>query len=112
MAIGSRLLCALLVSTGYAAAQGPSLTTLYNFMGGTDGANPHTHLLIGTGGVLYGTTQGGGGPGNCGTVFSLTPPAPGGSWTEAVLYGFQCATDGAYPDPNLAIGGDGVLYGT
>src|ERR1022692_4688674 len=48
-------------------------TLLYNFTGGTDGGSP-TGVVIGNEGVLYGTTQYGGG-----TVFSLTPPASGPS---------------------------------
>jgi hypothetical protein len=50
---------------------------LYNFVGGSDGAAPYAGVVIGSGSVLYGTTQSGGA--NCGTctgphggtVFSL-----------------------------------------
>ena len=64
-------------------------TVLYSFQGGSDGANPGAALTLGTGGVFYGTTAGGGNSGN-GTVFKLTPPAKtGGAWTETVLYSFQ-----------------------
>jgi hypothetical protein len=35
-------------------------TVLYSFQGGKDGANPSTRLVLGSGGVLYGTTYGGG----------------------------------------------------
>jgi uncharacterized repeat protein (TIGR03803 family) len=51
---------------------------LYSFQGGSDGANPSAGL-VNVGGILYGTTQQGGGmgcggPGNgCGTVFKVTP---------------------------------------
>jgi uncharacterized repeat protein (TIGR03803 family) len=39
-------------------------------------------VAIGAGGVLYGTTSGGG-TYDMGVVFSLTPPAsPGGPWVE------------------------------
>ena len=84
---------------------------LYNFTGGTDGGSP-TGVVIGNGGVLYGTTQYGGG-----TVFSLTPPASGpsgsvGPWTEKVLYSFTGVSAGAYSPTNLVIGTGGVLYGT
>jgi uncharacterized repeat protein (TIGR03803 family) len=53
-------------------------------------------VIIGHGGVLYGTTEGGG-TSNNGTVFSLTPPgSPGASWTETALYSFAGApNDGA-----------------
>jgi hypothetical protein len=63
-------------------------------------------LLIGSGGVLYGTTQG--------TVFSLTPrAAPGGQWTEALLHTFGVSPeDGTVANSGLAVGPEGVLYGT
>jgi uncharacterized repeat protein (TIGR03803 family) len=93
---------------------------LHEFTGSpSDGQSPNS-VVVGSGGVIYGTTLSGGastcnsfGPG-CGTVFSLTPPAsPGGAWTEAVLYNFGgYPSDGSYPTANVAIGGGGVLYGT
>lgn len=91
-------------------------TTLYSFPGGSDGNNPNGGVVIGKGGVLYGTTTVGGTgtacPGGCGTVFSLTPPAsPGGSWTETVLHSFN-SSDGANPSAGVTIGNDGALYGT
>ena len=46
---------------------------------GSDGPNPAAGVVIGVGGVLYGTSEFGGAMGY-GIVFSLTPPAsPGGS---------------------------------
>jgi len=96
--------------------------TLYSFTGqGGDGAYPEAGLTAGSGGVLYGTTYGGGGAG-AGTVFSLTP-ASGGAWTYQVLYSFNgaptgCGTagnpacDGANPSAALTVGSGGVLYGT
>lgn len=51
-------------------------TVIYRFKGGSDGAYPETNLVA-IGGVLYGTTEGGGGTGcggaGCGTVFALIP---------------------------------------
>jgi uncharacterized repeat protein (TIGR03803 family) len=79
-----------------------------------DGYDPSSTLVMGHGGVLYGTT-GLGGSANLGTVFALSPPAsPGGMWKEAVLYSFQGGlnNDGAYPLAGLVMGGDGSLYGT
>lgn len=69
--------------------------------------------MIGTNGVLYGTTEYGG-IDNRGTVFSLTPVSlPGHSWAFATLYGFQnLFSDGNYPVSGVVIGDGGVLYGT
>jgi uncharacterized repeat protein (TIGR03803 family) len=47
-------------------------TTLYAFTGGQDGSGPFAGLIFGPGGVLYGTTAGGGTSGN-GTVFEIVP---------------------------------------
>jgi len=75
-----------------------------------DGSEPQADLVIGSGGVLYGTTAFGGGTDEGGTVFSLTPPASaGGAWTEAVLCAFKQTNR---PQSSLAIGRGGVLYGT
>jgi uncharacterized repeat protein (TIGR03803 family) len=48
---------------------GTGFTTLHNFTGGADGANPSAGLVL-SGNTLYGT-EGGGSSGN-GTVFSLS----------------------------------------
>jgi uncharacterized repeat protein (TIGR03803 family) len=103
------LLTALLFSMSYSTAQ--TLTTLYTFTGGNDGRSPDA-VVIGSGGVLYGTTSYGG-TSNYGTVYSLTPPtSPGGAWTETVLYSFAGGSDGEYPNAGVVIGSGGVLYGT
>ena len=69
-------------------------------------------VTLGANGALYGTTTAGG-ISNAGTVYSLTPPAaPGGAWTETVLWSFMGGADGADPVAGLAIGENGVLYGT
>jgi len=47
-------------------------TVLYSFTGGADGAEPVAGLVFGPGGVLYGTTAGGG-ISNNGTVFAFQP---------------------------------------
>ena len=99
-------------------------SVLYNFKGPFgDGANPSDAVVMGSDGVLYGTTQGGGsgecsatGVGGCGAVFSLSPPtSPGSDWSEAVLYSFntngRCSNgDTAYA--GVAVANNGVLYGT
>ena len=91
-------------------------TILYSFgsgsNGGSDGANPQAGVVIGTGGVLYGTTESGG-PSNDGTVYSLAPPSsPGGAWTETILHSFAGGSHGATPTAGVAIGRGGVLFGT
>jgi uncharacterized repeat protein (TIGR03803 family) len=95
-------------------------TVLHSFTGqGGDGAHPfppannyagEASLAVGDDGALYGTTQHGGAAGY-GAVFRMTPPAaPGEVWTETVLYSF--ASGAGAPAAGLAIGNDGVLYGT
>jgi hypothetical protein len=83
-----------------------------------DGLSPGAAgVVIGTGGVLYGTTTHGGSgtacTGGCGTVYSLTPPpAPGGAWTETILYNFTGGNDGSNPNGGVVVGRTGILYGT
>jgi hypothetical protein len=85
---------------------------LHSFTNTGDGYEPIAGLVIGSGGVLYGTTARGGTIFG-GTVFSLTPPAsPGGLWTEAVVHSFTGAPDGQYPSAPVVIGSNVVLYGT
>jgi hypothetical protein len=90
---------------------------LYQFAGGSDGAQPSDRLVMDKAGALYGTTTGGGigckNFGGCGTVFRLTLPAGGHSgWSETVIYRFAGGSDGAAPTAGLIIGEHGVLYGT
>ena len=96
-----------------AEAGSPTLTTLYTFAGPpTDGSNPYAGVTIGPKGVLYGTTLWGGAGAcdNCGTAFSLTPPAiAGGVWTESVYT--LPDVGGVRPYAGLTLGPGGVLYG-
>jgi len=83
---------------------------LYEFQGGdnnNDGANPYCTLVFDSAGNLYGTTEHGGQYG-WGTIFQLVPPAaPGGAWTENIIYaGFN----GSY-FAGLVIDSSGNLYG-
>jgi len=82
-----------------------TLTNLYSFTGGSDGAGPNA-LMLDTNGTLYGTTQNGGSNGY-GTIFQLTT-----NGTPATLYAFTGDGDGGYPLTGLALGADGNLYGT
>jgi uncharacterized repeat protein (TIGR03803 family) len=84
------------------------LTTLYNFQGTSDGANPASPLVRGSNGSLYGVLC----PGACigpdyGKIFKLTPQNQ-----FSILYSFQGGTDGYSPAVNLAIDGDNNIYGT
>jgi uncharacterized repeat protein (TIGR03803 family) len=85
---------------------------LYRFPGGDGGATPMGRLLRDASGALYGTTQFGG-TSNNGTIFKLTPPAPGKtSWKRAVLYSFAGGDDGSQPMGGLLQDIAGNLYGT
>jgi len=113
LGIDGSLLAALLVFTAYASAETPRpiLRTLYSFTGGSDGGQPAATVIV-SGGVLYGTTLYGG-TSDYGVVYALTEPAsPGGAWTETTLYNFAGGNDGAYPNANVVMGKDGILYGT
>jgi uncharacterized repeat protein (TIGR03803 family) len=83
---------------------------IYSFSGGADGGNPNSGL-INVGGMLYGTTMGGGTPvdgGNpSGTVFSINPV----TGAEKVIHSFSATTDGATPIGEIVKVG-GKLYGT
>jgi len=84
-----------------------TLTVLYSFKGGSDGANPFAELLRDSAGNLYGTTANGGTAG-LGTVFKLSKTDK-----EAVLYSFAGGTtDGCYPYGGLLRDSVGNLYGT
>jgi len=83
-------------------------SVLYNFTGGSDGANPFAGLIEDAQGNLYGTASGGGS--GSGVVFELS--RNGSSWTETVLYAFGGAPDGARPAAKLLMDSSGNLYGT
>ena len=76
-----------------------------NFNNAGDGAWPFASLLA-VGGTFYGTTGGGGGPGDHGTFFSVTP-----SGQERLLYSFQGGNDAGFPEASL-VEMNGLLYGT
>lgn len=85
-------------------------TVLYNFTGGSDGANPLAPLRFGPNGGLFGTASAGGtGPcgGGCGVVFELDS-----SGNETVLYSFQGGVDGLTPEGAIVLDGAGNIYGS
>lgn len=64
-------------------------TVLHSFQGPpTDGWSPTAGVALDRSGNVYGTT-GGGGPNSLGVIYELSPPAaPGGVWTETLIYDF------------------------
>jgi len=95
------------------SAQAQTYSVLYNFTGGSDGANPLAGLTMDSSGNLYGTTVDFGAYG-WGTVYQLARSGP--SWTLSTLYAFQGLTgnyaDGGGPASRAVFGPDGALYGT
>jgi uncharacterized repeat protein (TIGR03803 family) len=105
--LGMAITLAALSLAGSALAA-PVETVLYRFT--ADGFIPVAGLIADKEGALYGTTEGGFGPG---TVFKLTPPAKGQTaWTETVLYRFTAFPDGSMPVAGLIADEQGALYGT
>jgi len=91
---------------------------IYNFTGGSDGANPQSTLAFDAAGNLYGTASGGGIVSSlctvivgCGTIFKLTPGS-NEQWTETTLYQFAGTPDAWFPLAGLVVAANGVLYGT
>jgi uncharacterized repeat protein (TIGR03803 family) len=87
-------------------------TVLYSFTGGADGGETFASVVSDSAGSLYGTTGYGGdlsgcGGFGCGVVFKVDPFGK-----ETVLYTFTGGTDGANPQGNLLLDGEGNLYGT
>jgi uncharacterized repeat protein (TIGR03803 family) len=85
------------------------LTVLHSFTNiNNDGAYPLGALLLDASGILYGTTSGGGGPNNFGTVFKIGRK---GKFTQ--LHSFDGGIpDGEVPQGALARDSSGNLYGT
>ena len=98
-------------------------TVLYNFCSNSvnrqclDGFAPHSQLIRGGSGAIYGTTNAGGtGHAGGGTVFKLS--RVDGSWQETVLYNFcslgqgQKCPDGTLPEAGVIFDKLGNIYGT
>lgn len=102
---------------GISALVTPRETVLHAFAGRRDGSFPNAALIADAQGALYGTTANGGdglsqGAGY-GTIFKLTPPAPGKTeWVRKVLYRFRGLSDGSFPYAGLIMDEHGALYGT
>lgn len=100
------------------AGSGWTLSPLYNFQGGVDGAYPVARVVFGPNGSLYGTTENGGTSGDCsggcGTVFNLQPqPTACNSavcpWIETIVQRFTYL---AFPASEVTFDSAGNLYGT
>jgi uncharacterized repeat protein (TIGR03803 family) len=92
--------------TVFRVSSSGSLTTLWSFTGGSDGALPYAGLVQGSDGNFYGTTTSGGTSG-AGTVFWVSP-----SGSLTTLWSFTGGSDGAHPYAGLVQGSDGNFYGT
>ncbi len=79
---------------------------LYSFMGEYDGALPAARVIY-LDGLLYGTTELGGGPEGYGTVFAVNLT----TGLEQIVHSFQGGDDGFTPTASLFSQG-GILYGT
>jgi hypothetical protein len=86
-------------------------TTLYMFKPTKDASNPTAILTRDANGALYSATENGG-SGDFGSVFKVTPPPHGGTWSEAVVYSFNLQAKGWNPLGGLAAGTGGTFYGT
>jgi uncharacterized repeat protein (TIGR03803 family) len=86
-------------------------TTVYEFHGSGqgEGSTPNPGLIQNSAGNFFGTTGGGGGTCNCGTVFELS--RFGQDWTLTTLYAFAGGNDGKNPLSGVVAIGD-KLYGT
>jgi uncharacterized repeat protein (TIGR03803 family) len=95
---------------GIRPTQAQTFTTLYEFLGGTDGATPQAGLLRDAKGNLFGTTIYGGkacsDKRGCGTVFRVSATG------ETVLHRFKGPKDGLYPAGGLTRDAQGNLFGT
>jgi uncharacterized repeat protein (TIGR03803 family) len=80
-----------------------SVIVLYAFQDGNDGWLPQNGVVEDSAGNLYGTTSGGG-VGNYGTVFKVTPAG-----VETVLYAFPGGAPGYGPEAGVIMDMSGNL---
>jgi uncharacterized repeat protein (TIGR03803 family) len=93
------------VATAITGAQAQQFSVVYNFTGGSDGANPLNGFITDGAGNIYGTASSGGASNN-GVVFKFN-----GS-SQTVLYSFNGGSDGSGPQGLLLRDGAGNLFGT
>jgi uncharacterized repeat protein (TIGR03803 family) len=94
------------------AGGGWTSTVLHSFGATNDGYYPNGGLTLDSSGNIYGTAEAGGGPGNDGIAFKLTPSGSG-TWTESILHRFgpNGSKGGTFPSFNLYLDAAGNLYG-
>lgn len=93
------------------AAEAQTFSVLYSFKGKPDGGQPSGGLLQDPAGNLYGSTNYGGGPyqcggSGCGVVYKVTSAG-----SESILYDFTPGLSGAGPVGSLIHDPQGNLYG-
>lgn len=120
---GGNSLCPLGCGTIFKISPSGTFSTMYLFLGGSDGQNPSSPITHGSDGNLYGTTAGSGAvsdsicptSADCGTIFKLSP-----SGTMTPLYRFNGSTKpwlGAPTPPSVPTGsiyldsGPSSIYG-
>jgi uncharacterized repeat protein (TIGR03803 family) len=92
----------------FSVAPNGTYKILYNFQSGSDGHCPFSGVVLGTGGIIDGTTVGAGYGGNpTGSVWQL-----GRKNRLTTLYVFQDGNDGEWPTQAPALDKSGNLYGT
>jgi len=84
-------------------------SVLHHFSGTGDGDGP-VMVTFDPSGNLYGTAYGG--TTGQGTIFRLTKPASGNSWSFDLLYNFTGNEDGHWPQYGMLFDRQGNLYGT
>jgi uncharacterized repeat protein (TIGR03803 family) len=91
-------------------------STLYNFTGGADGADPRSLILDSTGNLYVPASAGGlscatYSSAKCGTILELSPN--GSAWIGSTLHEFAPGpVDGAFPLAGLVSDNAGTFYGT
>lgn len=89
---------------------GSAFSILHSFSSAIgDGFNPHCGVIIGSDGMLYGTTYDGGGNNSHGTIYKLSKTGTGYVKLKSLL---SNNIDGTYPEARLLQASDGLLYGT
>jgi uncharacterized repeat protein (TIGR03803 family) len=83
-----------------------TVSTIWSFQGGSDGANPSGGVIMDGAGIIYGTTSAGGAA-NANTIYRIEP-----NGTEKILYAFTGGADGDAPYAALTMDENGDLFGT